>query len=156
MLHTERATRGSLRAFVRYDDLLADWTIPMFRVGHDFGLRAVTEASANSMRKVHQFVDPDLHRTHHTWADLAVPKRLQEIAEESWQALSGLADEGDAGDRRTGTRPSTSCATPTSSSTTRPRASRPRARTPPAARGSRPPADDEPEPKGLKRLLWVR
>jgi hypothetical protein len=100
MLHTERATRGSFRAYVRYDDLLADWTIPMFRVGHDFGLRAVTEASANSMRKVHQFVDPDLHHTHHTWADLAVPKRLQEIAEESWQALSGLADaDGDTEDR---------------------------------------------------------
>jgi hypothetical protein len=100
MLHTERATRGSLRAFVRYDDLLADWTIPLFRVGSEFGLRAVTEASANSMRKVHQFVDPDLHRAHHTWADLAVPHRLQEIAEESWKALSALADpDGDTPER---------------------------------------------------------
>ena len=97
MLHTERATRGSVRAFVRYDDLLADWTIPLFRVGHEFGLRAVTEASANDMRKVHQFVDPDLHRAHHTWADLAVPPRLQEIAEESWRALSSLAGEGGEG-----------------------------------------------------------
>jgi hypothetical protein len=94
MLHTERATRGSQRAFVRYDDLLADWTIPLFRMGQRFGLRAVTEASANSMRKVHQFVDPDLHHAHHTWADLAVPARLREIAEESWRALSGLAVEG--------------------------------------------------------------
>ncbi len=99
MLHTERATRGSLRAFVRYDDLLADWTIPLFRVGHEFGLRAVTEASANDMRQVHQFVDPDLHRAHHTWADLAVPPRLQEIAEESWQTLSRLAEaDGDTDD----------------------------------------------------------
>jgi len=96
MLHTERATRGSLRAYVRYDDLLSDWTVPMFRIGHDLGLRAVTEASANSMRQVHQFVDPGLKRTRHTWADLAVPARLQEIAEESWLALSALAEpDGD-------------------------------------------------------------
>jgi hypothetical protein len=94
MLHTERGTRGSQRAFVRYDDLLADWTVPLFRIGQQLGVRAVTEASANSMRKVHQFVDPDLRRAHHTWADVVVPTRLQEIAEESWQALSGLADEG--------------------------------------------------------------
>jgi hypothetical protein len=100
MLHTERGTRGAPRAFVRYDDLLADWTIPLFRVGQQLGLRAVTEASANSMRKVHQFVDPDLHRARHTWTDLAVPARLREIAEESWLALSGLADEGGDTDAR--------------------------------------------------------
>ena len=29
MLHTERATRGSQRAFVRYADLLDDWTVPV-------------------------------------------------------------------------------------------------------------------------------
>lgn len=96
MLHTELGTRGSLRGFVRYEDLLRDWTIPVFRIGTEFDLRAVTEASANSMRKVHQFVDPDLRRSQHTWADVPVPARLKEIAEESWRELSKLADvDGD-------------------------------------------------------------
>ena len=58
MLHTERATRGSQRAFVRYEDLLTDWTIPLFGIGQRFDLFAVKSASANDIRKVHQFIDP--------------------------------------------------------------------------------------------------
>ena len=98
MLHTERATRGSQRAFVRYEDLLTDWTIPLFGIGQRFDLFAVKSASANDIRKVHQFIDPDLRRVQLTWDDVDVPARLRDIAEESWQALNKLADEGD-GDR---------------------------------------------------------
>ena len=54
-------------------------------------------ASANDIRKVHQFIDPDLRRVQLTWDDVEVPARLRDIAEESWQALNKLADEG--GDR---------------------------------------------------------
>jgi hypothetical protein len=97
MLHTERATRGSARAFVRYEDLLADWTIPLFRIGQEFDLFAVKSASANDIRRVHQFIDPDLRRVQLTWDDVDVPARLRDIAEESWQGLNKLADEG--GDR---------------------------------------------------------
>lgn len=98
MLHTEIATRGSERGFVRYDDLLTDWTIPVFRIGTELGLRSVTEASANDIRRVHQFVDPGL-RTSHTWEELAVPPRLRDLAEDSWRALSQLADpDGDTED----------------------------------------------------------
>jgi hypothetical protein len=92
MLHTERATRGSARAFVRYDDLLTDWTIPVFQLGQALDLRRVQEASANDIRKVHQFIDPDLKRVQTTWDDVEVPGRLREIAEETWRALSKLAD----------------------------------------------------------------
>ena len=97
MLHTERATRGSQRAFVRYEDLLTDWTIPLFGIGQRFDLFAVKSASANDIRKVHQFIDPNLRRVQLTWDDVEVPARLRDIAEESWAALDKLADDG--GDR---------------------------------------------------------
>jgi hypothetical protein len=94
MLHTERSTRGSTRAFVRYDDLLTDWTVPLFHLGTSFDLQAVQEASANDIRKVHAFVDPQLKRVQLTWDDLDAPARLREVAEETWQALNKLADPG--------------------------------------------------------------
>ncbi len=97
MLHTERATRGSQRAFVRYGDLLTDWTIPLFGIGQRFDLFAVKSASANDIRAVHQFIDPNLRRVQLTWDDVEVPARLRDIAEESWAALDKLADDG--GDR---------------------------------------------------------
>ena len=94
MLHTERATRGSARAFVRYEDLLKDWTIPLFGIGQRFDLYAVKSAAANDIRKVHQYIDPSLRRVHLTWDDLEVPKRLREIAQETWEALDQLPDDG--------------------------------------------------------------
>ncbi|MEJ7775752.1 MAG: sulfotransferase family protein, partial [Nocardioidaceae bacterium] len=94
MLHTERSTRGSARAFVRYDDLLTDWTVPMFGIGQRFDLDAVKSASANDIRSVHAFIDPGPRRVQLTWDDIEVPPRLREIAEESWQHLDRLADDG--------------------------------------------------------------
>ncbi|WP_426245456.1 sulfotransferase family protein [Nocardioides sp. LHG3406-4] len=94
MLHTERATRGESRAFVRYADMLADWTVPVFRIGAAFDLHAVKTAMANDIREVHKFIDPSLRRVTLTWDDVDVPPRLRELADETWQALDGLADEG--------------------------------------------------------------
>ena len=94
MLHTERATREGKRAFVRYDDLLTDWTVPVFRLGQELDLEAVKAATANDIRKVHQFIDPDLKRVQTTWDDVEVPVRLREIAEETWRGLSKLAEPG--------------------------------------------------------------
>ena len=94
MLHTERATREGRRAFVRYDDLLTDWTVPVFRIGQELDLEAVKGASANAIRQVHQFIDPELKRVTTTWDDVAVPERLREIAEETWTGLSKLAEPG--------------------------------------------------------------
>ena len=101
MLHSERATRDSERAFVRYADLLVDWTVPVFELGERLQLGAVQRASAQDLRKVHSFIDPSLRRIQLTWDDVRVPARLQEIAEESWQALDRLADkDGDTSELR--------------------------------------------------------
>ncbi len=97
MLHTERATRGSQRRFVRYADLLEDWTVPIFGAGQEFDLVAVQTAQANDIRAVHGFIDPSLRRVQLTWDDVDVPRRLREIAEESWQHLDRLADESAGG-----------------------------------------------------------
>ena len=163
MLHTERATRGSQRAFVRYEDLLTDWTIPLFGIGQRFDLFAVKSASANDIRKVHQFIDPDLRRVQLTWDDVDVPARLRDIAEESWQALNKLADDVTA-TGPTCTRPSTRCARRTPSSTRRPRRSRRRRRWPSRREGyadgaaGRPPMGDglrgaDRIPHGLRALV---
>src|SRR3954452_6833855 len=59
-LYTERATRGAPRAFVHYDDLLDDWTKTIGHVGEALDLSVVRDASAQSMREVHGFVDRSL------------------------------------------------------------------------------------------------
>ncbi len=114
MLHTERATRGQQRAFVRYGDLLDDWTQPVFALGEAFDLAGVKTAMAVDIAEVHRFIDPSLRRVTMTWDDIGVPDRLRELADETWQALD--ADRH----RRHRRRPrsgATSCAPPTPSST---------------------------------------
>lgn len=96
MLHTERATRGSDRVFVRYHDLLDDWTVSLVRAGDALNLRHIQTASAEGMRRVHNFIDPSLHRVRLTWEDVEVPSRLRELADSSWQQLNRLAEpDGD-------------------------------------------------------------
>ena len=94
MLHTERATRGGQRAFVRYDDLLTDWTVPLFALGEQLELESVRTASANDIRQVHHFIDPTLKRVSNTWEDLVVPDRLRELADRTWKLLDQLAEPG--------------------------------------------------------------
>jgi hypothetical protein len=102
MLHTERATRGETRSFVRYADLLDDWTIPLFGIGERHDLVAVKEANANDVRAVHAFIDPDLRRTQATWDDVVVPARLRDLADATWEQLDRLAEpDGDTPEVRT-------------------------------------------------------
>lgn len=94
MLNTERATRGSDRVFIRYHDLLSDWTTSVFHAGEALNLQHVQNATPEHMRRVHQFVDPSLRRVQLTWDDLSLPDRLRDVARASWEQLDKLAEPG--------------------------------------------------------------
>jgi hypothetical protein len=94
-LETERATRGSRRAFVRYEDLLDDWPREVSRVA---GLLDIPALSGDDLRErfpqVDEFVDPTLHRNRVRWDELDVPASVRDMAEEVWRLLQPLADPG--------------------------------------------------------------
>jgi hypothetical protein len=88
-LFTERATRDVPRLFVRYDDLLADWTREVTRAGEALDLELVRCASPGAMRSVHEFVDRDLRRSRGGWDHLSLPEALRALAEQTWQEMTG-------------------------------------------------------------------
>ncbi|MEA2125729.1 MAG: hypothetical protein QOI80_2511 [Solirubrobacteraceae bacterium] len=94
-LETERATRGSRRAFVRYEDLLQDWPREVGRMAELLDLPALTGPGLRErFPSVDQFVDPTLHRNRVGWDELDVPAALREMAEQVWLQLQPLADPG--------------------------------------------------------------
>ena len=98
MLHTELMTRDTSRSFVRYHDLLDDWTTVLYRVGQQLGLHGVENATTDNIRRVHQFVDPGLRRVTTGWEGIAVPDALRELADETWEQFGALVtpDEGES------------------------------------------------------------
>lgn len=98
LLHTERATRESVadggRVFIRYGDLLDDWTKAVMYTGEQLGLQHILHAKSERIRDAHRFVDPGLRRVSGTLDDLGLPKRLHELVADTWTELNKLADEG--------------------------------------------------------------
>ncbi|GAA4362415.1 sulfotransferase family protein [Nocardioides caricicola] len=94
LLHTELATRGSDRAFVRYADLLSDWKRAVLPLGEQLGLQHVQHASPAAIEEGDRFVDPDLRRMTQTLEDLALPPRLHELTAQTWAELNRLAEPG--------------------------------------------------------------
>ena len=97
VLFTERATRMGPRVFVRYQDLLDDWTDVTARIGDVLDLAVVRDAPAASIVQIHEFVDKTLSRSRSTWEDFEIPDNLRTLADDVWTLISGLADH-DAGD----------------------------------------------------------
>ena len=98
MLFTERATREMPRMFVRYDDLLEDWTELIARVGDQLDLLVIRDADGSALRRVHQFIDPTLRRSSSSWDNVRMPSALRQQAEDTWNLLSRLADKDSADD----------------------------------------------------------
>src|SRR5262245_14254283 len=97
-LFTERATRESPRVFIRYDDLLLDWTRAVGHAAEVLDLEPVRSASPQAMRSVHEFVDSGLRRSVGNWDGLALPEDLRALCDEVWQLIAG-ADPEDVTDR---------------------------------------------------------
>jgi hypothetical protein len=94
-LETELATRGSKRAFVRYEDLLGDWPREVGRMADLLDLPALRGAPLRArFPQVDDFVDPSLHRSRVGWDELDVPASVRDMAEEVWGLLQPLADPG--------------------------------------------------------------
>jgi hypothetical protein len=101
LLHTERGTRPATpgeagRVFVRYADLLDDWTKVTMRVGEQLQLQHVLHANSEQIRAGHRFVDPGLRRMSQSLDDLGLPPRLHELVADTWTELNKLAEpDGD-------------------------------------------------------------
>lgn len=97
LLHTELGTRPvegqrGVRAFVRYADLLGAAEPTTRAMAEQLGLETLVHASAQRWERVHDFVDPSLRRVTVTLDELGLPRRLEEIVEQTWEQLNLLVD----------------------------------------------------------------
>lgn len=88
-LVTEAGSRGAQRAFIRYDDLLADWRPALRRVSDQLALELPLEEE----RGLDEFLDPGMRRSQLTWDDIVLPGWLRDLAENTWQRLGALVDD---------------------------------------------------------------
>lgn len=93
-LATEKATRASPRAFLRYVDLLTNWRTVVSGAAESLDLSMRRGMSDEAVRAVDAFVDPDLHRVQVTWDEVDAPSRLTDLAEEVWAEMGRLVDSG--------------------------------------------------------------
>jgi len=92
MLFTERATREYRRVFIRFEDLLEDWTQQVARVSAQLDIPALVNARAREQLSANSLVDNSLHRSKASWEDLDVPKGLVHLTEQVWEDLLLLAE----------------------------------------------------------------
>ena len=87
-LVTERGSRDAPRAFIRYDDLLADWRTALARVSDQLDLALPLDED----RGLDAFLDPGMRRSQLTRDDIALPDWLRQAAENTWHHLGVLVE----------------------------------------------------------------
>jgi hypothetical protein len=98
-LTVERHTRDLTRIYIGYPDLLADWRPVVDRLMTTLSLpRSLLSPTAAAA--IDAFIEPSLRRHSADWGSSGLPSALVEIAEETWSALSRLADGHDDHDSR--------------------------------------------------------
>ena len=90
-LVSEQQTRGQVRAFVSYPDLLVDWRPVLTGLAEDLGLTFDVDVAGGEASPVDEFIDPGLRRHQVTWDELEVPAELQDIAQRTWDDVVTLA-----------------------------------------------------------------
>ena len=93
-LQTESAARGARRAFVRYEDLLADWPREIARVGELLDVPRLASVDRSEHPQIEAFIDPALRRSAVGWDAVEVPAAVRTRIDEAWAALSRLAEPG--------------------------------------------------------------
>lgn len=91
MLHTELATRGGRRDYVRYDQLLVDWSSQIQRIGARLDLPLLRDVAPDAHREVDAFIDPTLRRETVGWDAVDVSDRVRELVDGTWDHLTMLA-----------------------------------------------------------------
>jgi hypothetical protein len=97
-LHTELASRGAHRAFVRYDDLLEDWPREISRAGELLDLPSLVGIDRSRHPRIESLVDPGLRRSAAGWDDVQVPPALRKQLDEVWSLASRLAEPNGDGE----------------------------------------------------------
>lgn len=101
MLHTEQATRDAPRAFVRYDDLLADWESQVKKIADPLHVPWLADIAPDARESVNGFVDPSLRRSQPSWDGVDVPASVRAMIETVWAQLTPLtAPDADGTDVR--------------------------------------------------------
>ena len=95
-LISERETRGEVRTFVPYADLLDDWRPVLRRVADELGLTLNDDLAQRMHHPVDDFIDPSLRRHQVTWDDIAVPDDLRDVAQQVWDDQLTLSSSSGA------------------------------------------------------------